>query len=105
MRVSVVLSLLPLGGLANPLRRSSPAPVIEARDGHGIPGQYIVGMKHSVAAFATTDKSGISSVVTSALKTISATANYTYGNHFHGFAAKLTPAELETLQNDPNVRL
>lgn len=94
MRSATLLALLPLA-MAAPSKRSSPAPVIKPRGAQLIDGKYIIKMKSDT----------ISTAVTSAISSIKADADYTYSSRFNGFAATLTPEELETLQGDANVSL
>lgn len=92
MRASALLALLPLA-MAAPAKRASPAPVLVPRGAQVIDGKYIVKMK-SEAKIAAVD---------TAINAIAADADHTYNQSFHGFAASLTPEELEKLKNDPNV--
>lgn len=92
MRVSSLLAFLPLA-MAAPSRRANPAPVLVPRGAQVLEGKYIVKMK----AEAQT------SAVESAISGVSAGASHRYSHSFSGFAASLTPGELEMLQNDPNV--
>ncbi|KAG5957683.1 hypothetical protein E4U58_005710 [Claviceps cyperi] len=92
MKISTLLALLPLA-MAAPARRASPAPVVVPRGVRLVEGKYIVKMKGD---------SNIQSV-SSALSSIKAHADHTYTHSFHGFAASLSPDELEKLRQDPNV--
>jgi subtilisin family serine protease len=92
MRAATLLALLPLAAAA-PARRSSPAPIIRARDAQLVEGKYIVRMKSD----------SIQASVTSAISSIAADADYTYSKSFNGFAASLSESELKALQADPNV--
>lgn len=92
MRVSSLLALLPLA-MAAPSRRASPAPVLVPRGAQVLEGRYIVKMKTDCQL----------SEVESAISGVSAGADHRYSHSFTGFAASLTPGELEILQNDPNV--
>lgn len=92
MRVSSLLAFLPLA-MAVPSRRASPAPVLVPRGAQVLEGKYIVKMKTEAQT----------SAVESAISGVSAGASHRYSHSFSGFAAALTPRELETLQNDPNV--
>jgi len=92
MRAATLLALLPFAAAA-PSKRSSPAPVIAPRGASLIEGKYIVRMKSD--AISTASESAISS--------IEADADYHYKQGFQGFAASLTPKEVEKMQNDPNV--
>lgn len=92
MKVSTLLALLPLA-MAAPSKRSFPAPVLVPRDAQLVEGKYIIKMK--------TNAGGAS--VNSAISSIAADADHTYTHSFHGFAAALTPQELEKLRSDPNV--
>jgi hypothetical protein len=94
MRASTLLALVPLAMAAPSVtKRDSPAPVLAARDAKLIDSSYIVRMKSSAR----------SNAVAQAISSIAADADYTYKRGFTGFAATLTDAELEALQNDPNV--
>lgn len=92
MKISTLLALLPLA-MAAPAKRDSPAPVVVPRGVRLVDGKYIVKMK---------GESSIQSV-SSALSSIKAHADHTYTHSFHGFAASLSPDELEKLRQDPNV--
>jgi hypothetical protein len=92
MKVSTLLAILPLA-MAAPAKRSFPAPVLVPRGAQVVEGKYIIKMKSDA---------GIASV-TSAISSIVADADHTYEHSFHGFAASLTPQELEKLRGDPNV--
>lgn len=92
MRAATLLSILPLAAAA-PSVRSAPAPVIVPRGGNGIEGKYIIRMKPN----------SISTAIESSISAIQAEADYTYSRSFRGFAASLSPEELEKLQMDPNV--
>lgn len=94
MKVSTLLAILPLAMAAPaPAKRSFPAPVLVPRGAQLVEGKYIIKMK---------TKAGGASV-SSAISSITADADHTYTHSFHGFAASLTPQELETLRGDPNV--
>lgn len=94
MRAATLLALLPLAMAApSPTRRSEPAPIIKPRDATLIDGKFIVKFKKDV----------VSTAVTSAIQSIASKADYTYSSRFNGFAASITPQELEALQNDPTV--
>lgn len=75
------------------VKRDAPAPVIAPRNAKLIEDKYIIKFK----------KDSISTAVSSAISAIAAEADYTYSKSFAGFAATLTKAELEKLQNDPSV--
>lgn len=92
MRVSSLLAFLPLA-MAAPSRRASPAPVMVPRGAQVLEGKYIVKMKTEAQT----------SAVESAILGVSAGASHRYSHSFSGFAASLTPGELEILTNDPNV--
>lgn len=92
MRVSSLLAFLPLA-MAVPSRRSSPAPVLVPRGAQVLEGKYIVKMRTEAHV----------SAVESAISGVSAGADHRYSHSFSGFAAALTPGELEILKNDPNV--
>lgn len=92
MRASTLLALLPLA-MAAPSKRASPAPLVAPRGVQLVEGKFIVKMK-SDSHIAAVD---------SAIASIQADADYTYSDAFNGFAASLTPEEIQTLQSDPNV--
>lgn len=92
MKVSTLLAILPLA-MAAPAKRSFPAPVLVPRGAQLVEGKYIIKMKTAAGGAS----------VTSAISSITADADHTYTHSFHGFAASLTPQELETLRGDPNV--
>lgn len=92
MHSATLLALLPLV-LAAPSKRATPAPVLVPRNAQAVEGKYIVRMKGQ-------DKGD---AVASAIKAISADADYTYSHSFHGFAAALSAAEVEKLQGNPDV--
>jgi hypothetical protein len=92
MKASVLLALLPIV-MAAPSKRAFPAPVLVPRDAQLVEGKYIIKMKSGAG----------SSSVSSAISSIAADADQTYTHSFKGFAASLSPQELEKLRNDPNV--
>jgi subtilisin family serine protease len=91
MRASVALALLPLA-LAAPQKR---APLHVPRDVNLVEGQYIVKLKAPAEGEFT---ASINSVVAS----IAADADIVYED-FGGFAATLTPEEVEALRSNPSV--
>nr|ACB30129.1 subtilisin-like protease [Epichloe festucae var. lolii]ACB30132.1 subtilisin-like protease [Epichloe festucae] len=95
MKVSALLALLPLlpVAVAAPTKRASPAPVLVPRGVQLVEGKYIIKMKGD---------SNIQSV-NAAISSIRASADHTYSHSFNGFAASLTPEELEQLRQDPSV--
>lgn len=93
MRLSILLSILPLA-LAAPAKRSSPAPLIAPTgDAQIIPNQYIVKFKDgsSLAALDNT------------LSAMVGDATHVYSSVMQGFAGPLDAARLETLRNHPDV--
>ncbi|RYP62611.1 hypothetical protein DL771_009654 [Monosporascus sp. 5C6A] len=95
MRSATLLALLPLA-MAAPggVKRDSPAPLVKPRGAEIVEGKYIVKMKDTVSTAS----------VDSAVASVAADADYVYKNgKFQGFASSLTDAEVEALQNDPNV--
>ncbi|KAJ6440120.1 serine protease precursor protein [Purpureocillium lavendulum] len=92
MRASTLLALLPLA-CAAPSKRASPAPVLVPRNAQVIDGKYIIKFKGDAKADA----------VSSAVSDIKADADYTYSHSFHGFAASLSPEEVEKLRSNPQV--
>ncbi|KID95479.1 subtilisin-like protease PR1K, partial [Metarhizium majus ARSEF 297] len=91
MKGSTLLAILPLA-MAAPAKRSFPAPVLVPRGAELIEGKYIIKMKAKAEV----------SAVSSAISSIAAEADYTY-DALNGFVATLTPEELQTLTDDPNV--
>lgn len=96
MRSSTLLALLPLA-MAAPssikAKRDTPAPLIIPRGTSLVDGKYIVKFKKDV----------VTASINSAISSIKADADYTYADHFNGFAASLTEEELTTLRDDPTV--
>ena len=92
MRASTLLAILPLA-CAAPSKRASPAPVLVPRNAQVIEGKYIVKFKCDAKSDA----------VSAAVSSITADADYTYSHSFHCFAASLSKAEVEKLQNNPQV--
>ncbi|KAI8628626.1 subtilisin-like protease PR1K [Xylariaceae sp. FL1651] len=93
MHAAVILAALPLA-LAAPSKRATPAPLLKPRSGEIIEGKYIVKMKGSTGTeVLETHKNMVASKV-----------DYTYNSHkFAGFAASMTPEEVEALQQLPDV--
>lgn len=92
MKASAVLALLPLA-IAAPAKRDSPAPLIVPRGVQVVEGKYIVKFKDEFKA----------QHVESAVTSISADAEHLFSELFNGFAASLTPQEVENLRHDPSV--
>ena len=92
MRASTLLSLIPMAAAA-PSALTRRAPVVVPRGGNHIEGKYIVRMKAD----------SISTAAESAISSIAADADYTYKRGFSGFAASLTPQELENLRDNESV--
>ncbi|KAI0097603.1 subtilisin-like protease PR1K [Nemania sp. FL0031] len=93
MRSAAILAALPLA-LAAPSKRASPAPLMKPRNAQIIEGKYIVKMKSS----STID------LIESHKSLVASKVDFTYNSHkFAGFAASMTPEEVEALQNMPNV--
>ncbi|KAH7312683.1 alkaline phosphatase [Stachybotrys elegans] len=90
MKFSAILAVLPLA-LAAPQKR---APLHVPRDVDLIEGHYIVKLKAPEGEFRTAVDSVVSSIV--------ADADHVYEN-FGGFAATLTPEEVEALRSNPAV--
>ncbi|KAL6868834.1 hypothetical protein ACO1O0_000156 [Amphichorda felina] len=91
MRAATLLALIPMAAGLPSVQRQ--APVLVPRGGNQIDGKYIVRMKNNA----------MSTAVDSAISSITAKADYTYSRGFSGFAASLTPEELEKLKSNPNV--
>ncbi|KAF2968113.1 hypothetical protein GQX73_g5419 [Xylaria multiplex] len=92
MRSATLLSLVPLA-FAAPSRRSSPAPLHVPRStgSNLIEGKYIVKLYDDA-------------VTTALHTTMSAEPDHVYNvAGFKGFASSLTPEEIESLQNHPDV--
>ncbi|ORY58386.1 subtilase [Pseudomassariella vexata] len=95
MRTASLLSLLPLA-LAAPshTKRELPAPVLRPRNAQLVEGKYIVKMYGDTKSEA----------MESAIQVFTADPDHVYtSNKFNGFASSLSAAEVEALQNDPNV--
>lgn len=94
MRSTALFAVLPLA-LAAPSERASPAALLKHRDADVVAGKYIVKTKgRTDAETLEAYKSMVSSKV-----------DYTYNsNNFFGFAASMTPEEVETLRNMSDVR-
>ncbi|KAI0446060.1 subtilisin-like protease PR1K [Xylaria telfairii] len=93
MRSAAILAALPLA-LAAPAKRASPAPLLKPRNGDIIEGKFIVKMKSS---------SGIE-ILEAHKNLVAGNVDFTYNSHqFTGFAASMTDAEVEALQNMPDV--
>lgn len=98
MRSATLLALLPLAMAApSVVKRDSPAPLVKPRGADVVQGKYIVKFKKDVGT------ASIESVIDSAIASVAADADYVYKSKFSGFASSLTDAEVEALQNDPNV--
>jgi hypothetical protein len=90
MRSSLLLAALPLAA-ASPLNR---APLMTRDDADVIEGKYIVVMK----------KGAEISDVNNAISNIAGEAEYVF-NNLGGFAASLTDEEVDSLRNNPSVRI
>ncbi|KAJ8113845.1 hypothetical protein ONZ43_g5054 [Nemania bipapillata] len=91
MHPATILAVLPLA-LAVPSKRASPAPLLKPRKGNVIDGKYIVKMKSSSSV----------QVLESHKNMVSGKVDYTYkSNQFSGFAASMTPEEVQALQGMP----
>lgn len=90
MRTATLLAL-PLA-LAAPSKWAVPAPVLVLRNVPLVEGKYIVRMKASGGE-----------AITKAVSGVAAGAHHTYSRSFNGFAASLTPKEVEELQRNPDV--
>jgi uncharacterized protein with ACT and thioredoxin-like domain len=87
---SIILTALPLVA-ATPVKR---APLLTRDASEVIEGKYIVVMNGGSQV----------SAVNNAISSIAADADYVY-NNLGGFAASLTDAEVDSLRNDPSVRV
>lgn len=93
MRSAALFVALPLA-LAAPLERASPAPPLKHRDADVVAGKYIVKTR-------SRNNDDTLKVYSSM---IAGKVDYTYNsNNFFGFAASMTPEEVETLQNMSDV--
>ncbi|RCI10899.1 putative subtilisin-like protease [Ophiocordyceps polyrhachis-furcata BCC 54312] len=95
MKLSLLLPFLPAAVLAGPaVRRSEPAPVLEARSPSKlIPDRYIVKFKDGMRA----------SVVDETVEALSRKADRVYSHAFRGFAAELGAEDLRLLRANPDV--
>lgn len=93
MRSAALFAALPLV-LGAPSERVSPAPLLKTRNADVVEGRYIVKTK-----------SGTDVETLEAYKSmVAGKVDYTYNsNKFFGFAASMTPEEVETLQNMSDV--
>lgn len=93
MRLSVLLSVLPLA-LAAPgvVKRESPAPLLAA-ESNAIAGKYIVKLREGSPLAA----------LESAMNLLSGKASNVYENVFKGFAGRMDNAVVEMLRNHPDV--
>ncbi|KAK8141349.1 subtilisin-like serine protease [Beauveria asiatica] len=87
MRLSIIAAALPLA-IAAPV--VEPAPLIEAR-GQTIAGNYIVKLKDTATMSIMDAASKVSK------------PKFVYTDVFPGYAASLSPEEVERLRHDPNV--
>lgn len=92
MHAAALLALLPLA-LAAPQKRDALAPLILPRQSQAVPGKYIVKMKNGARQGS----------VTNAVSSIQAEADFTYSRGFRGFAASLSPEEVQKLRLNPDV--
>ncbi|KAG6011192.1 hypothetical protein E4U43_008475 [Claviceps pusilla] len=79
--------------MAAPGKRASLAPVVVPHGVRLVEGKYIIKMKDGISTQS----------VNSVISSIHARADYTYSHSFQGFAASLSPSDLERLRQDPNV--
>ncbi|PFH60346.1 hypothetical protein XA68_11088 [Ophiocordyceps unilateralis] len=94
MKLSILVALLP-AVLAGPtLRRSEPAPVLEARSPSKlIPDRYIVKFKDGMRA----------AVVDKTIESLAHKADRVYTHAFRGFAGQLGTEDLRVLRANPDV--
>ncbi|KAI1370911.1 subtilisin-like protein [Hypoxylon crocopeplum] len=93
MRTAAFLSLLPLA-FAAPAKRAEPAPLLKPRGSQIVEGKYIVKLYENAAI----------SALENAMSTFEGDADHVYNvEGFKGFASALSAADLETLQNHPDV--
>lgn len=93
MRTATLLSLLPLA-FAAPAKRAEPAPLLKPRGSQLLEGKYIVKLYENSAISALADT----------MSAFEGDADHIYDiKGFKGFASTLTPENLETLQNHPDV--
>ncbi|KAG5929952.1 hypothetical protein E4U42_003687 [Claviceps africana] len=79
--------------MAAPSKRDSPAPLLVSRGSRTVAGKYIVKMKSEMSIQA----------MNAAISSIKAHADHTYSQSFNGFAASLSPDQLQKLRQDPDV--
>ncbi|UNI22221.1 Cuticle-degrading protease [Purpureocillium takamizusanense] len=94
MRLSLLLSILPMALAAPATKRSEPAPLLVPRGSHElIADKYIVKFKQGSALSALDD----------ALSSFGGKADHKYDNVFKGFALHLDEAKLKTIRDHPDV--
>ncbi|GAA1234384.1 hypothetical protein GCM10009665_25750 [Kitasatospora nipponensis] len=90
-----LLLALPLGAtpgaMADPDPAASPTAVAVHHSANAVPGQYIVTLDPALDPVRTARSAGV-------------TPLFTYTTALHGFAAELTPVQLETVRRLPGVR-
>ncbi|VUC37993.1 unnamed protein product [Clonostachys rosea] len=91
MRVSALLSILPLVAAAPAAKREEIAPLHVPRDVEVIPGKYIVKLKDGTVSISST------------ISSIEAKPDFEYEGGFSGFAGALTEAEVQALRESPEV--
>ncbi|KAJ6442447.1 alkaline serine protease P32 [Purpureocillium lavendulum] len=94
MRLSLLLTVLPMVLAAPTTKRSEPAPLLVPRGNHQLlADKYIVKFKQGSAL----------SVLEDALSSFGGKADHVYDNVFKGFALHLDEAMLKTLRDHPDV--
>lgn len=95
MRLSLLLSILPMVLAAPATKRSEPAPLLVPRGNHQlIADKYIVKFKQGSAL----------SVLEDALSSFGGKPDHMYDSVFKGFALHLNERMLKTLRDHPDVR-
>lgn len=92
MRLSVLLSVLPLVMGAPATEKREPAALIKAKE-NAIPGKYIVKLREGSPLAALED----------ALSKLNGKADAKFENVFKGFAASMDDALVEVLRHHPDV--